>query len=38
MSYRNIKFLNHNIGKNEPVFIIAEIGATHNGDVNHVQQ
>ena len=34
MSYRNIKFLNHKIGKNEPVFIIAEIGATHNGDVN----
>jgi N,N'-diacetyllegionaminate synthase len=34
MNYNNIKFLNHNIGKNEPVFIIAEIGATHDGDIN----
>lgn len=34
MNYNNIKFLNHNIGKKEKVFIIAEIGATHNGDLN----
>ena len=34
MYYNNIQFLNHNIVKNEPVFIIAEIGATHNGDLN----
>ena len=34
MNYNNIKFLNHNIGKNKPVFIIAEIGATHDGDLN----
>ena len=34
MNYNNINFLDHKIGKNEPVFIIAEIGATHNGDIN----
>ena len=34
MNYNNIKFLNHNIGKKEKVFVIAEIGATHDGDLN----
>ena len=34
MNYQNIKFENYNIGANQPVFIIAEIGATHGGDLN----
>jgi len=34
MYYQNIKFENYNIGSNQPVFIIAEIGATHGGDLN----
>jgi len=34
MYYNNINFLHNNIGKNQPVFIIAEIGATHDGDLN----
>ena len=31
---KKISFGSHKIGKNEPVFIIAEIGATHDGDLN----
>ena len=34
MNYQNIEFENYNIGSNQPVFIIAEIGATHGGDLN----
>ena len=34
MSYKNIKFSENLIGKNQPIFIIAEIGATHNGDLD----
>jgi sialic acid synthase SpsE len=34
----NIKFGQYSIGVNEPVFIIAEIGINHEGDVNHCAQ
>ena len=30
----SFKIENRNIGDNEPAFIIAEVGANHNGDIN----
>ena len=33
-----IKIKNYKIGKNEPVFIIAEIGVNHNGDLGIAKQ
>ena len=31
---KNIKFSDQNIGEGNPVFLIAEIGINHNGDLN----
>jgi len=35
---KNVKIGNYNIGENEPVFVVAEIGINHNGDIKIAKQ